>query len=317
MEKRESLAVAGHDMPQIQMSAPVAFFVFNRPAVTRRVFAAITQARPNRLFIIGDGARPSRHGEEAKVAEVRSIVARVEWPCNVSTNFSKVNLGCRLRVSSGLSWVFEHVDRAIILEDDCLPSPAFFRYCTALLQRYETDRRIFCISGVNFGRALDSPGHYFSNFALMWGWATWRDRWSEYELLPKDWRSVLVRMWIDRPIAFAYWWRIFRNLERRRMDSWAYQWILTLWRNRALACRPSMNLVENIGFGPDATHTKNSESRIARAAAVDMGEDLSTALSQVVADHSRDAVDEREWALLNIRSLLLMYFPWLNAVRRR
>lgn len=297
------------------LTTPVAFFVFNRPEPTRTVFAAIAAARPRVLLLVADGARADRHGEAERVAEVRSIVSSVDWPCEVFTDFSETNLGCKQRISSGIDWVFSKVERAIILEDDCCPSPAFFRFAQDMLERYASDRRIYSISGSNFSGSTTPSGHYFSNFALMWGWATWRDRWADYEVDPEMPSEILRRMWWNRPIAYLYWKRIYTELTSGRIDTWDYQWLLTLWRKGALTVRPSVNLVQNIGFGPDATHTMNSEDQMAMMTAWDGDGGLEEPPGAVQVDNTRDMIDERVWARINWKSILLMRFPWLARLK--
>ena len=294
---------------------PIAFVIFNRPDVTLLTFQAIAKARPRKLFLIGDGPRSNRPGEADKVAQTRAIAQRVDWPCDVFINFSDVNLGCKNRVSSGISWVFEHADRAIILEDDCLPSKSFFSYCREMLILYESDKRVFSISGSNFADQSLQCGHSFSRYSLMWGWATWADRWAEYILYPTDHVGVTLRTWWNRPIVLAYWLLIFRNLATGKIDTWDYQWILTVWRNRALACRPSLNLVKNVGFGADATHTIIAESPLAALEAYETADSCTVCLTPMVPDGILEQFDERQWAQINIRSVLLMTFPWLGPLR--
>jgi hypothetical protein len=301
-----------------QLDTPVAFFVFNRPEVTRRVFAEIVRAKPRTLLIVADGARHDRDGEAKRTEEVRSIVQRIDWPCQVFRNYSEQNLGCKQRMYSGIEWVFSVVDRAIILEDDCLPSSAFFRFCAEMLNQYQGDARIFAVSGSSFSRNSDAePRHYFSNYSIMWGWATWRDRWAKYQLEPADHVQIVSRMWIWHPLKLAYWLKIFSNLKSGRLSTWDYQWILTVWRNRGLVCRPTINLVENIGFGPDASHTTNSQTHLRGMHAYEIQDACSAATGAVTADYARDAVDESQWALINIRTVLLLYFPWIDSLRRR
>jgi hypothetical protein len=295
-----------------EFNTPVAFFVFNRPETTRAVFAAIAAARPSVLLIVADGARQGRVGESERVHQVRAIVSAVDWPCDVRNNFSEVNLGCKHRVSSGLDWVFSQVDKAIILEDDCLPSLAFFQFSQEMLQRYSDNKQIFSISGSNFTKNATPDGHYFSNYPLMWGWATWRDRWAAYNVEPEMPYALLRNKWWSRPIAYLYWRRIFSDLTRGRIDTWDYQWLLTVWRNNGLAVRPSVNLVRNIGFAANATHTKNVASPLAKLTAWDGDAALLASHEEVRADAIRDAIDERIWGLINWKSALLMYFPLLS-----
>lgn len=112
-------------MSRSKFATPVVLIIFNRPDTTERVFTEIAKAKPPKLLVVGDGPRVNRLGEAEKVAAARAIIKRVNWDCEVLTNFSEVNLGCKRRVSSGISWVFEQVEEAIILEDDCLPDPSF------------------------------------------------------------------------------------------------------------------------------------------------------------------------------------------------
>lgn len=296
---------------------PIAFIIFNRPEVTARTFGVIARIKPRQLFVISDGARPNRPGEAELVARTRKILDRITWPCEIRTNFSEINLGCKRRVSSGISWVFDHVDKAVILEDDCFPSSTFFRYCEAMLERYKEDKRVFSISGSNFDGVAGESGHYFSRYALMWGWATWRDRWQHYVLNPTDYNWVVFRTWWSRPVALLYWLLLFRELAAGRIDTWDYQWILTVWRHRALSCRPSKNLVANIGFGQQATHTTNASSPLARLKAHHVPGGCATPLTGLFPDQSVEDADERAWAYINVRSVLLMAFPSAGRLRSK
>ena len=133
------------------LKSPVLFLVFNRPDTTRRVLEAIRQAQPSQLFIAADGPREGKSGEAEKCADVRRIVNEgIDWDCEVKTLFRDKNLGCKVAVSRAIDWFFEHVEEGIILEDDCLPHPTFFRFCEELLNKYRDDERIGQISGDNF-----------------------------------------------------------------------------------------------------------------------------------------------------------------------
>jgi hypothetical protein len=169
-------------MSDFKLTTPVAFFIFNRPDTTEQVFSEIVRVKPHKLLVIADGPRSERQGEAEKCSQARSIIDRVNWDCEILTNFSEINLGCKVRVSSGIDWVFEHVEEAIILEDDCLPDPTFFRYCQVMLDHYRNDQRIGMISGDNFQNGIkrNMDSYYFSRYVHIWGWATWRNRWQNY-----------------------------------------------------------------------------------------------------------------------------------------
>jgi hypothetical protein len=174
------------------MNTPVVLIVFNRPDPTAQVFAAIREAQPSQLFLISDGPRANRPDDLEKCRAVRAVIDQVDWPCDVQTNYAEKNMGCKYRVASGLDWVFSVVEEAIILEDDCLPHPSFFKYCEELLEKYRDDRRIGIISGHNnlFGYRRSADSYYYSNIPYIWGWATWRRTWEAYDFNISLWPEV-------------------------------------------------------------------------------------------------------------------------------
>jgi hypothetical protein len=248
-------------MTSFVLTTPVAFLVFNRPDTTARVFAAIREARPAQLLVVADGPRAGRAGEADLCAKVRRIVEQVDWPCTVQHNYAESNMGCRQRVASGLDWVFQQVEEAIILEDDCLPDPTFFRFCQELLQYHCGDRRIGMISGDNFqfGAPCGDDSYYFSRNFHIWGWATWRDRWSGcYDVSMAKWPEAKKRRWLSGMLEErgerAEWEKNFQRAYSGRINTWDYQWVFANWMENRLCILPTVNLVSNIGFGSDATH---------------------------------------------------------------
>lgn len=243
------------------MNVPVAVIVFNRPKHTREVFAALRLVRPAELFVIADGPRPEVSADNALCAEVREVVSEVDWPCTVHRNFADSNLGLKERVSSGLSWVFDNVDRAIVLEDDCVAHPDFFRFCESLLERYADDDRVSVITGNNFqqGRRRGEASYYFSRYNHCWGWATWRRAWRQYngdiDFWPEWKNSDSWRATLPDPVERRYWSAIFDDVRAGKINSWAYPWTASVWFHDGLTATPQVNLVKNIGFDDAATHT--------------------------------------------------------------
>lgn len=249
-------------MDSFVLTTPVALLVFNRPEETLRVFAAIREARPEQLLLIADGPRSNRSEESVLCDEVRQIVAQVDWPCNVRHNYSDTNLGCRQRVASGLDWVFDNVEEAIILEDDCLPDRSFFRFCQELLEYYRHVHGIGMISGDNFqfGRQHDKSSYYFSRYFHVWGWATWRDRWvGSYDVAMQKWPAVRNESWLSNILSdkceLKAWNKNFEKTYSGKIDTWDYQWVFANWLQSRLCIIPTMNLISNIGFNSNATHT--------------------------------------------------------------
>jgi len=246
----------------VTTTPPVIFMIFNRPDTTRQVFEKIRAAKPEKLLVIADGPRANNPGEAAKCAAARTIINDVDWDCDVQRNFSETNMGCRLRVSSGITWAFEHVDKAVILEDDCVPSTSFFRFCAELLDRYESDERVMMISGNNhlFGLGAIADSYYFSRYARVWGWATWKRAWAKYDLNMTNWPEIRDRKLFDQFFPQLserlYWKSHFDLVYRGKIDTWDYQWFYSMWANSGLCAMPARNLVRNIGLGrADSTHT--------------------------------------------------------------
>lgn len=247
------------DAPPLR--TPVALLVFNRPQTTARVFDAIRRARPRRLLVVADGPRPSRPGEADACRATRAVVERVDWPCEVERLYSDENLGCRRRISSGLDWVFERAEEAIVLEDDCLPDPTFFPYCAELLERYRDDERVGFVSGTSYQSGVRRGPHsyFFSRYPHVWGWAGWRRTWRRYDVGMVRWPELRDAGWLDRlhdrRWVRGFWLRMFDETHAGRNDTWDYQLVFALQAAGALSVTPNVNLVSNIGFGAGATKT--------------------------------------------------------------
>ena len=244
-----------------QLETPVAMLVFRRPKQTARVLEAVRQARPRTLLVAADAPRLGRPAEAHACAETRALFDRIDWDCRVLTRFPEQNLGVGHGVSSGISWVFEQVPEAIILEDDCVPDPTFFRYCAELLERYREDPRVMQISGTTYrARSLRTRSSYvFSKYPACWGWATWRRAWQHFDLGVSEWARLQHTPWLNqifgqREVAAA-WAKEFDHALHGHIHTWDFQWAFACWLQEGLSISPRHNLVTNIGHGHDASHT--------------------------------------------------------------
>lgn len=253
-------------MESFTLTTPVAFIIFNRPETTIKVFEQIRLAKPKQLYIIADGARNSRPEEPDRVLAARAIVEQgVDWDCEVITNYAPKNMGCRNRVASGLQWLFEQVEDAIILEDDCVPHSTFFRYCQELLEYYRHDERVGVISGANFRckREDDRHSYFFSRYHPITGWASWRRVWKYYDLEMKTFPhlrdSGLLAEMIGEPHLVKYWTKIFQSAYEGKETTWDYQLTFAVWTQAMLSVIPNHNQITNIGFGGEATHIAEAD----------------------------------------------------------
>lgn len=241
---------------------PVLFIIFNRPETTKKVFAEIRKYKPAKLFVAADGPRENKAGEKERCEQARKITENIDWPCKVKRLYRKKNLGCKYAVSGAIDWFFENVEEGIILEDDCLPDSPFFTFCEKMLGMYRNDSKVMCISGDNFlpKSMQKKSGYYFSKYVHIWGWATWRRAWKNYDVEMRDWLKIrnlrLLSKYFDNFIEKVYWFTIFNAVYDKKIDTWDYQFVYHTWKNEGLSIIPNTNLISNIGFDKDALHTK-------------------------------------------------------------
>lgn len=245
-----------------KLETPVAFIVFNRPDTTKIVFEKIREAKPSKLYIIADAAREDKEGEEEKVLETRRIVEEgVDWDCQVFKNYAEHNMGCRDRVSSGISWVLSNEEKTIILEDDVVPSMDFFIYEQEMLEYYKHNEKVMMVSGTNLIKKPVLEKQYtFSCFSSIWGWGTWARAWKHYDVDIKGWPEVhkTGRFKCVAPgLGYMFLKKNMDSVYNHKKDTWDIQWDYCRHVMRGLGVVPAANLIENIGFDrEDATHTQ-------------------------------------------------------------
>jgi hypothetical protein len=251
------------------VDVPVLLIVFNRPEKTRRMFEAVRAAAPRRLFIAADGPRPDHPDDLDRCERTRRIFFGIDWPCEVRTRFQDRNLGCKRGVGTAIDWFLSEVDAGIIVEDDCVPTADFFRFCAELLDRYRDATEVMMIGGHNPLGAWDGEASYvFSRTSPIWGWATWRRAWAHYDAAMARWAEPraheAVRARMPRT-EFRITSQRFDLVYEQRRDSWGFAWAFAMLIAGGVSVMPVRNLVANIGFDDEATHTKLSWSNEASA----------------------------------------------------
>jgi len=252
------------------MNTPIAIILFNRPDLIQKIFNIISEIQPPKLFLIADGPRTNNENDKQKCLEARQVVENIPWDCEVHKNFSDVNLGCGVRPITGITWVFEHVDRAIILEDDCLPEKSFFKFSDELLEMYKDDSRFMQIAGTNYqlGNKRSDYSYFFSKHNICaGGWATWKRAWDLYDFNMNLWPILRDSNWLNYLLANKKGAEIYTDIfdfafsHLHNKDFWDYQWTYSVWVNHGLTIMPTINLQSNLGFRDDGTHTKNLKSQ--------------------------------------------------------
>ncbi len=253
------------------MKTPVAFLVFNRPDCTARTLAAIREAKPPRLLVVADGPRQHRPEDQEKCALVRQLIADgVDWPCEVECEYAKQNLGCAVRVASGLAWAFSRAERLVVIEDDCLPDPSFFWFCDEMLEKYADDTRVGQICGTPFirNKVECATSYVFSRYGPIWGWASWSRAWKYYDLTMGTWPRLKqngnLSSVISNGVERRFRKKLYDELQGGRSGTWDFQWGYAKLTNSLLSVIPAVSLIENIGFGQDSTHTSTGQSILQR-----------------------------------------------------
>ncbi|MGW5867323.1 hypothetical protein ACWFRJ_34795 [Streptomyces sp. NPDC055239] len=291
---------------------PVLFVAYHRTDLAPVLMDRIREVRPAKLFIAMDGPKSDVPGDDLAVAEVRRIIEeKIDWPCEVQRRYGDKNQGCKVNVAGAIDWFFEHVEAGIIIEDDTLADVSFFSFAEELLNRYADDSEVMHIGGTHYLEPhLRPESYYFSKYNTIWGWATWRRAWQHYDMWISDWpeivkSGVLAEHFPDpteRELWEGRWGRIY---EGKGQDDWDYQWFLIcLLRGKAII--PTANLVTNLGFRADATHTADPGHEFAALACDELTWPLTHPATK---DRDRD-LDERIFEQLVARA------PFVQEMRR-
>jgi hypothetical protein len=242
------------------MNIPILILVYNRSLETRILINALRKIKPKRIFISSDG--PTKKLLDIKKNnKVKKIIKKINWTKNIQLNYMKKNYGCKESVSRGISWFFNQVKMGIILEDDCIPNKDFFLFTEKMLIKYKNNKKIYVVSGNNFlkNKIQVNDSYYFSKYNHCWGWASWSRAWKNYDKNLSKWNNFKnTKYWkykFDVKHEKIYWEKIFNLCYKKKIDSWAYPWLYSIWKKRGFCILPKVNLVKNIGFNINASHT--------------------------------------------------------------
>lgn len=242
------------------MNTPLLILVYNRPLETKILINALRKIKPKKIFISSDG--PTNNPLDIKKNnDVKTILKEINWTQNIQFNYLEKNYGCKESVSKAINWFFNNVKMGIILEDDCIPNKDFFSFTERMLKKYRNNKNIYAVSGNNFlkNKIKINETYYFSKYIHCWGWATWSRAWKDYNKDLIGWNNFKnSRSWKNRfniKYEKRYWEKIFNLCYKKKIDSWAYPWLYSMWNKNGLCILPQVNLVKNIGFSINASHT--------------------------------------------------------------
>ena len=244
------------------LQTPVLLIVFNRPDTTQQTFDAIRRAKPQYLFVAADGPRANKPTDMERCRDTRAIINQIDWPCTIQTLFRDENRGCGRGPAEAITWFFDQVEEGIILEDDCVPDPSFFPYCQSLLESYRNNEQVYMITGTNALRKWGNRknSYFFSYMAQSLGWASWRRAWQAFDYEMSDWSNISAQKKVENTLSYKSYFKHYQtefvNYQQTRQDDvWDFQWAYARWVNGGKTAVPSVNLIKNIGFNADATHS--------------------------------------------------------------
>jgi hypothetical protein len=278
MEKIESMKVCTRNAPSEKKmksyEVPLLILTFNRPSLVELQLLRLKKIKPRKIYIASDGPRSGRVDDQEKINRCRDSIERIiDWECEVKKKYETKNLGCGVGVSTAISWFFDNEECGIILEDDCQVSNSFFDFCAELLIKYKDDTDVAGISADFKFLKNDLPegGYGFIDFPQIWGWATWRRVWSSYDFELSTW-SQSDALWLNSfPMSSKrYWIDNFNKIANRAVDTWDYQFAHHVLSNNLRFIHPMRNMVTNVGFGADATHTKSTYDDTANLASYEI-----------------------------------------------
>jgi hypothetical protein len=258
-------------------TTPILLIIFNRPDKVERLINSLRKVKPTRVYVSADGPRDIIPTDTTRCANARAVISQIDWPCEVVTNFHERNTGADFGPEKAINWFFDNVDEGIILEDDCIAHPDFFRFAKELLARYRANDQVMMISGNNFqnGFIRGDGSYYFSKYPSTWGWASWKRAWGHYDTRTSGYREFADKKILDTICQSRaekkYWTKFFKKINSGELNHWDIKWIFAVWNNNGISITPNVNLVQNIGFGNDATHTFTHDDTMV-VKAVELGE---------------------------------------------
>ncbi len=252
----------------MSIDIPVLLIAFNRPDKVALMLKELKKAAPSKLYVAVDAPRKDSDKDAEQCRKTLELIEKgINWNCKLEKLIQKSNLGCKYGPVTAINWFFEHEEAGIILEDDCLPDSTFFRFCKEMLERYRDNKEIGVINGENHLGDLKHTiknSYYFSEVNHCWGWATWRRAWEKFDPDIQSWPEIKssggLKSYLSDSRAVKYWHEEFDKIYGKAdVDIWDYQWNYACIVNKFLTVVPGENLIKNIGFDEDATHTKDHD----------------------------------------------------------
>jgi hypothetical protein len=246
--------------------APIVLFCYKRLDTLIQTVEALQKnylASESDLIIFSDAAKNDL--DLTQVNAVREYIKNIEGFKSIEIHCANENKGLATSIIDGVSLVLIDHEFVIVLEDDLETTPNFLDFMNSSLNTYASEEKVFSISGYSFALNLraEQTDVYFLNRGWSWGWATWKSRWDKVDWDVKEYSTFINDR--KRKKEFAKGGSDLNKMLEKQMsgslDSWAIRWFFNQFLIGGLSLYPSYSMVNNIGFGNEATHTKGSNKR--------------------------------------------------------
>tara|TARA_B100001063_G_scaffold246007_1_gene283568 strand:- start:49687 stop:50637 length:951 start_codon:yes stop_codon:yes gene_type:complete len=242
--------------------AAVVIFTYKKTDFLCNIIKETIKYNPPKIYFIIDYSDSPEIIIKQK--KIRQLISSIKTQAKVTVFSPSSHQSVKQIFDYGLNEVFKHEQEAIILEDDTMPSPLFFEFCSEMLVLKKHESRIGAICGCNLD-AVEKPSSYFlSNVALpFWGWATWKHKWSMLERTYDFWLDYRNKNTRSSSSKFL---QIIEPIFDRSVNkdkSWDVRWSMFLLANDLQTILPSINLISNKGFTEEATYTNIENSQFA------------------------------------------------------
>jgi hypothetical protein len=250
------------------LMVPILIIIYNRHKFAKYLGKVLKNLKPMRIYVYADG--PTNGEDQIKCDQVRRIfLNEITWDCELKTNFRSDNLGIGYAVPHAIDWFFTKEEEGIILEDDCIPSEDFFHFTAELLSKYKEDPKVMQITGCNvLSNHNQQDSYFFSKYTEPWGWATWRNAWGQFEPdmngLDDFLKSGRYKSLLSSRFLRFIWNKRLKSTKRDPKSNWDYKWLYSVWKNNGIVIRPNANMIKNVGFSRQASHTFNFYSRLGK-----------------------------------------------------
>lgn len=248
----------------MKFDKPILIFIYNRSQYIKKILRVVKKINPPKIYFYCDG--PKNEFDQILVNNVRSIVENFKIKSQTKKKYLEKNVGLKNAIINGLNWFFTFEKDGIILEDDCLPHQDFFNFCQENLDYHKNNTQVMNIGGLNILNELynldyckKKSSYFFTSSPMIWGWATWKNRWSKFDPKLKDFKKIFLnqkkrkKIYRNKIIDNFYMTRL-NEVYHNRDSSWAYIWDFTLRLNSGLNITPKKNLIKNLGQNISGSH---------------------------------------------------------------